>query len=229
MKPQNIVDRATWEEERKALLAEEKEFTRLKDKISAKRRALPWVKIDKDYRFETERGEEGLRDLLGDKEQLLVYHFMYGPDWKQGCKSCSFWADSFDGNEAHFAARDVSFKVISRAPLEVFLPFKKRMGWRFDWVSSAPSSFNFDFHVSFAEDQQDKQYNFRPIDGGMDELPGISAFARDGDDVYHTYSAYSRGLDLMNATYNYLDLMPKGRDEDSLSYGMEWLRHKDSY
>ncbi|MGJ8527613.1 DUF899 domain-containing protein [Maritalea sp.] len=229
MKPNTIVDRATWENERRDLLAQEKEFTQLKDELSAKRRNMPWVKIDQDYRFETERGEESLLDLFGDKQQLLIYHFMYGPDWKQGCKSCSFWADNFNGNDAHFGARDVSFKVISLAALSVFMPFKKRMGWTFDWVSSAPSSFNFDFHVSFKPDQKDKQYNFKPFESNADEMPGISVFARDGDDVYHTYSAHSRGLDLMNGVYNFLDLTPKGRDEDELVYGMEWLKHKDSY
>lgn len=227
MKPHKIVDRATWEAERLELLAAEKEFTRQRDALSAKRREMPWVKIEKDYRFETERGEESLLALFGDHDQLVVYHFMYGPDWKQGCKSCSFWADSFDHNSAHFAARGVSFKAISRAPMDVFMPFKKRMGWSFDWVSSAPSDFNFDFEVSFNEAEEGR-YNYKPFSGGT-EMPGISVFARDGADIYHTYSTFSRGIDLMNATYNYLDLTPKGRDEDGLGYSMEWLRHKDSY
>jgi len=227
MKPINVVSRATWEEERMVLMAEEKEFTRLRDKLSAKRRALPWVKVDKDYAFETERGAESLRDLFGDKTQLLIYHFMMGPDWKQGCKSCSFWADNFDGIDMHLGARDTSFKAISLAPLDVLLPFKKRIGWTFDWVSSAPSDFNYDYEVSFQEGEE-ARYNYKPF-AGSGEMPGISVFVRDGDQVYHTYSTFSRGLDLMNGAYNYLDLTPKGRDEDELAYGMEWLKHNDSY
>ncbi|WP_415159176.1 DUF899 domain-containing protein [Maritalea sp.] len=227
MKPTRIVSRDAWEKERIAFLVDEKEFTRLRDELSAKRRALPWVRVNKDYGFETTRGAESLRDLFGDKNQLIVYHFMMGPDWAQGCKSCSFWADNFDGIDVHLAARDVAFKAISRAPLAKLLPFKKRMGWRFDWVSSAPSTFNFDMEVSFKEGEEGR-YNYRPFSGG-DEMPGISVFARDGEDVYHTYSTFSRGVDLMNGAYNYLDLAPKGRDEDDLAYGMAWLKLKDSY
>lgn len=221
--------REEWLEARRALLADEKAFTRQKDALSAKRRALPWVKIEKDYQFDTERGRETLSDLFGDCAQLIIYHFMYGPDWKQGCKSCSFWAESFNGNDAHFNARDISFKVVSRAALPTLLAYRERMNWQFDWVSSAPSDFNFDFHVSFEPEQQAKQYNFQPFEGNADELPGISAFVREGDDIYHTYSAYGRGLDLMNAAYNYIDLTAKGRDEDALDYPMAWLKHKDFY
>jgi predicted dithiol-disulfide oxidoreductase (DUF899 family) len=221
--------REEWLEARRALLAEEKAFTRQKDALNAKRRALPWVKMEKDYQFDTERGRETLRDLFGDCAQLIIYHFMYGPDWKQGCKSCSFWAESFNGNDAHFNARNISFKVVSRAALPTLLAYRQRMNWQFDWVSSAPSDFNFDFHVSFESEQQAKQYNFQPFEGNADELPGISAFMREGDDIYHTYSAYGRGLDLMNAAYNYIDLTAKGRDEDALDYPMAWLKHKDLY
>lgn len=221
--------REEWLEARRALLAEEKAFTRQKDALSAKRRALPWVKIEKDYQFDTERGRQTLSDLFGDCAQLIVYHFMYGPDWKQGCKSCSFWAESFNGNDAHFNARDISFKVVSRAALPTLLAYRERMNWQFDWVSSAPSDFNIDFHVSFEPEQQAKQYNFQPFEGNADELPGISAFVREGDDIYHTYSAYGRGLDLMNAAYNYIDLTANGRDEDALDYPMAWLKHKDFY
>lgn len=227
MQPIRIVDRKDWENERLALLAEEKEYTRLRDQLSAKRRQLPWVKMDKEYQFETERGVETLRELFGDKEQLVIYHFMFGPDWENGCKSCSFWADNFNGIDVHLAARDVAFKTISLAPLSKLLPFKQRMGWTFDWVSAAPSDFNFDMEVSFNEGEENR-YNYR-LFSGAGEMPGISVFARDGDDIYHTYSTFSRGLDLMNGAYNYLDLTPKGRDEDELAYGMEWLRHKDRY
>ena len=227
MQPIRIVGRKDWENERLALLAEEKEFTRLRDQLSAKRQQMPWVKVEKDYEFETERGSENLRGLFGEKEQLVIYHFMMGSNWENGCKSCSFWADNFDGIDAHLAARDVSFKTISRAPLSKLLPFKKRMGWTFDWVSSAPSDFNFDMEVSFREGEE-ARYNYQPFSGG-DEMPGISVFARNGEDVYHTYSTFSRGVDLMNGAYNYLDLTPKGRDEDELAYGMEWLRLRDSY
>lgn len=228
-----IVSREDWLEARRAFLAEEKAFTKQRDALSAKRRELPWVKVDKDYAFDTKAGRKTLAELFEDRSQLLMYHFMLGPDWKQGCKSCSFWADSFDGIDVHLAQRDVTFLAMSRAPLEKLESFRARMGWSFDWVSSAPSDFNVDYHVSFDPAQLaagEAEYNYKPLGFEMDELTGISAFYRsDKGEVFHTYSTYGRGVDLMNTAYNYLDLTPKGRDEGALDNTMAWLRHHDAY
>ncbi len=228
-----IVSPEEWTAARKELLGKEKEFTRLRDRLSAERRALPWERVEKNYVFEGTRGKETLAGLFGGKSQLIVYHFMFGPGWDEGCKSCSFVADHFDGMAAHLNARDVSMAVVSRAPLEKLLAFKKRMGWRFKWVSSYGSDFNFDYHVSFTEDELKKgkvYYNFEMREFTSEEAPGLSVFYKNGNgDVFHTYSSYTRGLDILIGTYNYLDLVPKGRDEDSMSYTMEWVRHHDRY
>lgn len=233
MTEHKIVDREAWLAARRELLAKEKAFTRERDALSAMRRELPWVKVDKSYAFETVSGEKSLGDLFAGRGQLLVYHFMLGPDWEQGCKSCSFWADNFDGIDVHLAHRDVTFLTISSAPLAKIEPFKSRMGWSFDWVSSAPSDFNSDYNVSFEKEDiaaGNANYNYKPMTFEMDEMAGISAFARgENGDVYHTYSTYSRGLDLLNGAYNYLDLVSKGRDEEGLEHSMSWLRHHDSY
>ena len=229
-----IVSRDEWLGARKAHLAREKEFTRLRDRLSAERRDLPWVKVEKPYVFDGPDGKETLADLFAGRSQLIVYHFMLGPEWEEGCKSCSFLADHMDGSVVHLAHRDVTFVVISRAPLAKIAAFKKRMGWRFKWVSSYGSDFNSDYHVSFTRDdiaKGDTYYNYAlresPSEG---EAPGVSVFYKDGaGDIFHTYSAYARGLDMLVGAYNYLDLVPKGRDEDGLAFKMAWIRHHDRY
>ena len=233
MHTHQIVSREDWLAARVALLEKEKAFTRERDSLSRERQALPWVKVDKDYAFDTPSGTSTLAELFGDKSQLIVYHFMFGPDWDNPCKSCSFWADNLERNVVHLAARDVSVVTVSRAPLADLEAFKKRMGWTFDWVSSGPSDFNYDFEVSFTEEARKNgtlRYNYRASDFPADEAPGISVFAK-GDDgtIYHTYSTFGRGLDMMNAAYHYLDLVPKGRDESSLNYPMEWVKIRDEY
>lgn len=228
-----IVSPAEWTEARKRFLAREKEFTRLRDGLSAERRALPWVRVEKEYMFEGPDGKQTLAELFAGRSQLIVQHFMLGDGWQQGCKSCSFWADNYDGTDMHLAARDVTFLAVSSAPFAQIEAFKARMGWRFKWVSCAGSDFNTDYHVSFTPEalaQGDVEYNYRRIPLSMAELPGISVFYRDADGaVFHTYSCYSRGLDMLNGAYHYLDLTPKGRDEDGLRHGMEWVRLHDSY
>jgi predicted dithiol-disulfide oxidoreductase (DUF899 family) len=227
------VSQAEWVAARKDLLAKEKQFTRDRDALSAERRKMPWVKVDKEYVFDTPSGKQTLSDLFGGRSQLMVYHFMLGPGWEEGCKGCSFLADHFDGAVVHLAHRDVTFLAASRAPLPRIAAFQKRMGWRFKWVSSCESDFNHDFHVSFTKDeiaQGEVYYNYKNIPGTSDELPGISVFFKDAaGTIFHTYSSYARGLDMLVGTYNLLDLAPKGRDEDSLATPMAWLRHHDNY
>lgn len=224
-----IVSRDDWLVERKSLLAEEKAFTKARDALSAKRRDLPWVKINKSYVFETPQGKETLSGLFADRSQLIVYHFMMGPDWDQGCKSCSFWADNFNDIIVHLNHRDVSMIAVSSAPLAKIEAFRMRMGWNFTWVSSSGTTFNQDFGVS-PKPGEGLLYNFGADEVKMDELPGISIFAKDGKGaVYHTYSSYARGLDMLNGAYHYLDLVPKGRDEAGLPGTMSWLKHHDRY
>lgn len=229
----DTVSRDEWLQARLELLDQEKELTKLRDKTSATRRNLPRVKVDRNYVFKTNQGEKSLADLFDTKSQLIIYHFMYGDDWEEGCKSCSFWADNFNGIDVHLAHRDVNFIVMSRTELPTLNAFKKRMGWSFEWVSSLGCDFNRDFDVSFdAEDFENETatYNYRPFTYPMNEHAGVSVFQKDLDgSVYHTYSTYSRGLDILNGAYNYLDLVPKGRDEAQFEYGMEWLRHHDKY
>lgn len=230
MQPNRIVAQAEWVEARKEFLRKEKEFSRLRDQLSQQRRELPWVKVEKEYVFDGPEGPESLSDLFAGRSQLIVYHFMYGPDWDEGCKSCSFMADNYDDIIVHLNQRDVTMVTISRAPLEKLLAFQKRMGWHFKWLSSANNDFNFDYHVSptAAEmDQGGMYYNYRPSNFA-DEAPGISVFykAEDGT-IYHTYSSYARGLDMFLTAYHYLDLVPKGRDEDGRN--MFWLRLHDTY
>jgi len=228
-----IVSREEWLAARQQLLAAEKELTRARDELSRRRRELPWVKVDKRYEFESATGKQSLADLFEGRSQLLLYHFMFGPDWSEGCPSCSFWADNYDGTIVHLNHRDVSFVVVSRAPLEKLEAYRRRMGWRFKWVSSFGSDFNYDFRVSFTPEEMKRgemEYNYRRMKFPSDEAPGISVFSHDGDgSVFHTYSCYSRGLDMLNAAYHHLDLVPKGRDEDGLAYSMAWLRRHDSY
>ncbi|MDF2618091.1 MAG: protein of unknown function thioredoxin family protein [Xanthobacteraceae bacterium] len=228
-----IVSRDEWLAERKALLAHEKELTHLRDRIAQERRALPWVRIDKDYVFDTPAGRRTLAELFDGRRQLLVQHFMFGPGWEQGCPSCSFMADHADGMNIHLRQRDVTFVTVSRAPLAQIERFKTRMGWQFDWVSSQDSDFNYDFGVSFTPEQLAEgriHYNYGPWPYAFEEWPGISAFYRDdAGAVFHTYSTYGRGVEVMMGTYNMLDLVPKGRDERDVENKMEWVRHHDRY
>ncbi len=229
-----VVSREEWLRARKAFLTREKELTRKRDELSRERRELPWVRVEETYRFEGPDGVETLADLFRGRSQLIVYHFMFGPDWEEGCPSCSFVCDHIDGALVHLEHRDVTLTAVSRAPLAKIKAFKKRMGWRFPWVSSHGSDFNYDFHVSATDDEKRKgkfYYNYRTrAEDFHDELPGISVFFKDDDGrVYHTYSAYARGVEPFIGTYAWLDLVPKGRDEDGLEFPMEWLRHHDRY
>ena len=233
MQPHKIVSRQQWIEARKVHLAHEKELTQARERLSAERRALPWVKVDKAYLFDGAEGKKTLADLFNGKSQLVVQHFMFAPEWNEGCKSCSFWADGFERMIPHLAARDTTLVAVSRAPLSKLLPFKTRMGWTFDWVSSADSDFNYDYAVSFTPDDVKsgaKVYNFGTSGFGIEDAPGISVFYRDeAGDIFHTYSCFARGLDMMNAAYHYLDLTPLGRHEEGLPYPMDWLRLRDQY
>jgi predicted dithiol-disulfide oxidoreductase (DUF899 family) len=228
-----IVPQDEWLAARKTLLAKEKEFTKARDALSAARRDLPWVKVDNDYAFDTPQGRKTLSDLFGGKSQLVVYHFMLGPGWVQGCPSCSYLADHFDGMTTHLAQRDVTFMAVSRAPLSEIDAYKKRMGWRFPWASSFGSDFNRDFGVTFSKDEAAAKalaYNYGTVPVNSDELPGLSAFYKnERGEVFHTYSTYARGLDILVGTYNVLDMAPKGRDEDSLPWTMAWVRRHDEY
>jgi len=227
-----VVPRAEWLAARKELLSKEKEFTRLRDELSRQRREMPWVKMEKAYRFEGPDGPKTLADLFDGRTQLVVYHFMFGPGWKEGCPSCSYLSDSFDSAALHMAQRDTSFAVISRATSPEIEAFKKRMGWRFPWVSSFGTDFNYDFHVSFSKKESDASkvyYNFAMTDFPSEEAPGMSVFYKKGGEVFHSYSAYARGLDILVPTYNLLDLTPKGRDEDGLPWPMARVRHHDRY
>jgi predicted dithiol-disulfide oxidoreductase (DUF899 family) len=233
MQPHQIVSRQEWIEARKAHLAHEKELTRARERLSEERRALPWVKVDKPYLFDAADGRKTLADLFKGKNQLVVQHFMFAPDWNEGCKSCSFWADGFERMIPHLAARDTTLVAVSRAPLPKLLAFRNRMGWTFDWVSSAASDFNYDYAVSFTPDDLksgNRIYNFGTADFSIEEAPGISVFYRnEAGDIFHTYSCFSRGLDMMNAAYHYLDLTPLGRHEEGLPYPMDWVRLRDQY
>jgi predicted dithiol-disulfide oxidoreductase (DUF899 family) len=230
---QKTVPHLKWVEARKELLAKEKEFTRQRDELSRLRRELPWEKVEKDYVFDGSHGQQRLAELFDGRSQLIVYHFMLGPGWAEGCPSCSFLGDHFDGTTIHLAHRDVTLVAVSRAPIEEIQAFKKRMGWKFYWVSSFGTEFNFDYGVSFRkEDRIDGKvnYNYGAIDFPADEAPGLSVFVKDqSGDIYHTYSAYARGLDILLDTYNFLDMTPKGRDEGALKMPMSWVRHHDRY
>ncbi len=233
MSERNVVSREQWLDLRRQHLLKEKEFTRLRDQLSRERRALPWVRVDKDYRFVGESGELGLAELFAGRHQLIVYHFMYGPDWDEGCPSCSFWADNFNGTVIHLQHRDINLVAVSRAPIEKLTAYKQRMGWGFQWVSSLGSDFNHDYQVSFTADEMDAGevfYNFGRTRFPSSEAPGISVFYREDDgSIYHTYSCYARGLDMLNGAYHFMDLVPKGRDEEGLPYTMAWLRRRDQY
>ncbi|MEH6633576.1 MAG: thioredoxin family protein [Halopseudomonas aestusnigri] len=228
-----VVSRNEWLIERQELLEQEKQFTRARDRLSEYRRDLPWVQLEKDYIFDSEKGEQSLLGLFGDNSQLIVYHFMFDPDWEAGCVSCSFWADNFNGTDQHLNARDISMAVVARAPMSKLLPFKKRLGWTFNFVSSGSNTFNQDFEVNFGSDHKPEDkitYNYRTTTFPINDAPGISVFRKDNENViYHTYSTYSRGLDNLNGAYHYIDLTPKGRNEDKEAGTMSWVRHHDNY
>jgi predicted dithiol-disulfide oxidoreductase (DUF899 family) len=223
-----------WLAARRRLLAEEKDFTRLRDQLSARRRAMPWLKMDKDYRFDGPEGQNlTLGDLFGGRRQLIVYHFMFAPNWEKPCKNCSFWADGYNGVTQHLAQRDTRLVAVSRAPLAKLEATANRLGWSFPWYSSGEGAFNYDFHVSFHPEQVADgtiRYNFAPTQTRMSDLPGVSAFIREPDGaVYRTYSAYARGLDMLNPAYQLLDITALGRHEDDLPFPMAWVKLHDEY
>jgi predicted dithiol-disulfide oxidoreductase (DUF899 family) len=233
MKNNRIVSRDTWVEARKQLLQKEKELTRLRDELSAERRRLPWVRVDKPYMFEGPKGRRTLADLFEDSSQLIIYHFMFGPGWQEGCPSCSYLADHIDGTLVHLKARDVKLMAVSRAPYSELAPFKRRMGWQFDWASSHGSDFNYDYQASHRSQDisnNTAHYNYGQLEYPVEETHGLSVFYKDAaGEIFHTYSSYARGCDMLANTYNYLDLVPKGRDEDALEFTMAWVRHHDRY
>jgi predicted dithiol-disulfide oxidoreductase (DUF899 family) len=228
-----VVSHEAWVAARKALLAREKEFTRQRDALSRERRELPWERVDKAYEFDSAGGRQTLAQLFGEHSQLAVYHFMFNPASDEGCRHCSFWADSFEGIDVHLGHRDVSFVAVSRAPLGKIEAFRKRMGWSFKWVSSSGSDFNHDFGVSFTKEELARgpvTYNYATVTMDMQDREGASAFYKDEQGkVFHTYSCYARGIDLLNTAYNFLDLCPKGRDEEGLEFTQAWVRHHDRY
>jgi predicted dithiol-disulfide oxidoreductase (DUF899 family) len=233
LKDHPVVSRAEWLAARTAFLAKEKDFTRLRDELNRQRRALPWVQVEKQYIFDGPGGKETLAELFENRSQLVVYHFMFSPESDEGCMHCSFWADNFNGIDVHLNHRDVSFVVVSRAPLDKIEAFKRRMGWSFKWVSSFQNDFNFGYQVSFPPEEIRSGaafYNYAKTDPGDADREGISVFYRDqGGAVFHTYSCYARGIDMMNGAYHYLDLVPKGRDEAELPDPQAWVRHHDRY
>jgi predicted dithiol-disulfide oxidoreductase (DUF899 family) len=233
MDSHKVVSRDIWTEARKDLLAKEKEFTRLRDQLSRQRRALPWVRVEKRYVFEGPDGKATLIDLFEKRSQLIVYHFMFDPAWEAGCKSCSFWADNFNGVVVHLNHRDASMVAVSLAPYEKLAAYRARMGWSFRWFSSSGNDFNRDYDVSHTPEELahgEAYYNYTRQKPYASEAPGISVFFKDREDaVFHTYSCYARGLDMLNGAYHYLDLLPKGRDEDSLPFHSSWLRRHDEY
>ena len=228
-----VVSHDEWLIARQDLLAAEKELIRQQDALTRRRMALPWERVEKAYQFETPDGIRTLAELFEGRSQLMVYHFMFGPDWEQGCKSCSFWADNFDGISVHLNHRDVTFTAVSRAPLAKIEAYRQRMGWHFPWVSTAGSDFNLDYHASFTPEQiavGQAYYNYAMQPATESEQVAISVFYRsEQGEVFHTYSSYGRGVEVVNGAYHWLDLAPKGRDEDTLSYPMEWVRRHDQY
>ena len=226
-----VVSREEWVAARTAFLAREKEFNRRRDELSRERRALPWVKVDMPYVFDGPGGKETLAQLFGSRSQLVVYHFMFSPEWEEGCKHCSFWADHFDAIGVHLNHRDTTLVAVSRAPLAKIERFKQRMGWRFKWVSSANNTFNYDYQVSFTPEQRQSGtavYNYAPLDMDIADREGASVFFKDqAGAVFHTYSTYARGIDMLNTTYHYLDLVPMGRDEGDAP--QTWVEYHDRY
>jgi predicted dithiol-disulfide oxidoreductase (DUF899 family) len=233
LKQHRVVSEKEWLAARRELLKAEKEFTKQRDAISAKRRELPWVKVTKDYVFDGPTGKVSLTELFRDRSQLIVYHFMLGPNWEQGCPSCSYLGDHFDGSLVHLNARDIAFAVVSRAPMPQIAAFRQRMGWGFPWVSSFNNDFNRDHHVSFTKEELASgkvYYNYGMQPFGVEEAPGLSVFYKNtAGEIFHTYSTYGRGLDILLGAYNFMDMAPKGRDEDGLAFSMAWVRHHDRY
>jgi predicted dithiol-disulfide oxidoreductase (DUF899 family) len=228
-----VVSSQEWIAHRKELLLKEKEFTKLRDDLSRQRRELPWEKVEKQYVFDGPNGKQTLADLFAGRSQLIIYHFMFGPGWEQGCPSCSYLADHFGGSLVHLANRDVTLAVVSRAPIAQIEAFRQRMGWQFRWVSSFANEFNRDYHVSFTKEEMANgkvDYNYEMAEFPAEEAPGASVFYKnDAGEIFHTYSTYARGLDILVGAYNFLDLAPKGRDEDGLAFSMAWVRHHDRY
>jgi len=231
--PHKVVSHEEWIAARKQLLIKEKEFTRLQDQLSRQRRELPWERVEKPYLFDGPAGKETLSELFAGCSQLAVYHFMFAPEWEEGCRHCSFWADNFNGTPVHLKHRDVTFVAISRAPLAKIEQFKRRMGWNFKWVSSAGTDFNYDYRVSFTPEEVvagEYEHNYRVSKNTLTDHVGISAFYKDASgNLFHTYSAYERGVEPINGAYHFLDLMPKGRDEAGLAFTQAWVRHHDRY
>jgi predicted dithiol-disulfide oxidoreductase (DUF899 family) len=231
LKDHKIVSESEWMEARKQFLIKEKEFTRLRDQLSSQRRDLPWKAVDKKYVFEGPNGKQTLQELFDGRSQLIVYHFMFDPDWEAACPHCSFWADNFNEIIVHLNHRDVTMIAVSHAPYGKIAEYKKRMGWDFKWVSSNSTDFNFDYHVSFTPQEVAKKeafYNFTPQDPLVSEREGVSVFYKDQTGrVFHTYSTFARGIDMLNTAYNYLDLAPKGRDENG--QGQFWVRRHNEY
>ncbi|MGN6350262.1 MAG: DUF899 domain-containing protein [Candidatus Nitrosocosmicus sp.] len=228
-----IVSQSEWMQARKDLLAKEKEFTIIRDQLNQKRRDLPWVQVDKEYVFDGPTGKQTLSELFDGRSQLIVYHFMYDPSWNAGCPSCSFWADNFDGMCIHLNHRDVTMIAVSRTPYNKIDKYKKRMGWKFKWVSSYNTDFNYDYHISFTSEELDKKkvfYNYIDQYTPSTEREGVSIFYKNSSGkIYHTYSTYARGIDILNTAYNYLDLVPKGRDEIGHEFPQYWVRRHDEY
>jgi predicted dithiol-disulfide oxidoreductase (DUF899 family) len=233
VKKHPVVSHDEWLSARNAFLKKEKEFTRLRDELSKGRRDLPWEKVEKQYLFDGPNGQETLADLFEKRRQLIVYHFMFAPEWDAGCPHCSFWADNFNPITIHLNHRDVTMVAISRAPLAKIESFRKRMGWSFKWLSSGKNSFNYDFDVSFTPESlknRTAHYNYEKADFNHQDREGVSVFYKDeAGSIFHTYSAYARGIDILNTAYNYLDLAPKGRDEDELDFTQSWVRYHDQY
>jgi predicted dithiol-disulfide oxidoreductase (DUF899 family) len=229
----NVVSKEEWLAARKELLVKEKALTRQTDAVAWERLNLPWEKVEKNYVFEGPNGRKSLADLFDGRSQLMVYHFMFGPEWKEGCPSCSLLADHFDGVTTHLANRDINLVAVSRAPYSLIEPFKTRMGWKFKWISSNGSDFNFDYHVSFTKDEIENKnmyYNYGQNAFPADEAPGVSVFYKDAaGNIFHTYSTFARGAEALLGVYNFFDMSPKGRDEESLPWPMAWVRHHDKY
>ncbi len=229
MTDHRIVSHADWMKASQALLAKEKAFTQQREAMARERRALPWEKVEKDYVFQAPEGPVSLAELFAGRGQLIVQHFMFGPDWDEGCPSCSFWSDNFNGIDGHLAARDTSFVVVSRGPIDRLEAYRKRMGWTFRWVSSLNNDFNTDYGVSFEPGEEGLKYNLDTLKPYGQENPGVSAFRREDGTVYRTYSTYTRGLDQLNGTYQLLDITSKGRDEAGLPWPMAWVKRHDRY
>lgn len=234
VKSHQVVSHEEWMEARRQFLHKEKEFTKLRDQLNEQRRALPWERVEKQYVFDAQSGKKTLADLFENRSQLIVWHFMFGPDWQQGCSHCSFWADGWNGVIEHFKHRDTTMIAISQAPLSKIEAFKRRMGWNFKWVSSADTDFNFDYQASARPEELKAKkvlYNYHEMQPFSDQMHGCSTFYKDENgEIFHTYSAYARGVDMLNVAYQFLDLTAKGRDEDwSRENSSNWVRHRDRY